>query len=127
MAAGAGTPRQVRLLLDEMWPPAIASALRARGHDVVAVAERPELRGWADETIFQEALVRGRAIVTENAADYRPLAARALRAGRRSPALILTSDRAYPRADRRTIGRLVVALDALVSTRDAIEGEHWLG
>ncbi len=127
MAAGAGTPRQVKPLLDEMWPPAIASALRARGHDVVAVAERPELRGWADETIFQEALARGRAIVTENAADYRPLAARALRAGRGSPALILTSDRAYPRADRRTIGRLVGALDALLSTRDAIVGEHWLG
>ena len=117
----------MKLLLDQMWSPAIASALRARGHDVVAVAERPELRGWADETIFQEALARGRAIVTENAADYRPLAAGALRAGRGSPALILTSDRAHPRADRRTIGRLVAALDALMATRDVVVGEHWLG
>ena len=70
----AGAARKVRLLLDEMWPPAIAEALRERGHDVEAVAERRDLRGKPDEAIFEEALARGCAIVTENVVDYRPLA-----------------------------------------------------
>ena len=116
----------MKLLLDEMWAPVIAAALRDRGHDVVAVAERHDLRGMPDAAIFEAALAEGRAIVTENVVDYRPLAADAMRAGRPHPALIFTSNRAYPRASRRTAGRLVTALDALLTTRDAISGEHWL-
>ena len=116
----------MKLLLDEMWAPAIAEALRDRGHDVVAVAERHDLRGMPDAAIFEAALAEGRMIVTENVVDYRPLAADAMRAGRPYPALIFTSNRAYPRASRRTAGRLVRALDALLSARDAISGEHWL-
>ena len=116
----------MKLLLDEMWAPAIAAALRDRGHDVVAVAERHDLRGMPDAAIFEAALAEGRAIVTENVVDYRPLAAAAMRAGRPYPALIFTSNRAYPRASRRTAGRLVSALDALLTTRDAVSGEHWL-
>ena len=127
MATGARAARQVKLLLDEMWPPAIAEALRDRGHEAVAVAERRELRGMPDEAIFEEARAECWVIVTENVVDYRPLAAAAMRAGRAYPALIFTSNRAYPRANRRTAGRLVAALDALLTTRDAIDGEHWLG
>ncbi|MYI06389.1 MAG: hypothetical protein F4059_03450 [Gemmatimonadetes bacterium] len=116
----------MKLLLDEMWPPDIAAVLRERGHDVAAVAERPDLRGRSDEEIFAEALADARAIVTENVVDYRPLASAALRAGRASPPLIFTSNRAYPRASRRTAGRLVAALDTLLTTRASLEGEHWL-
>ena len=118
----------MKLLLDEMWAPAIAQALRDRGHQVVAVAERrPDLRGMPDAEIFDEAQAGCWVIVTENVVDYRPLAAAAMRAGRTYPAIIYTSNRAYPRANRRTAGRLVVALDALLTTRDAIQSEHWLG
>ncbi len=116
----------MRLLLDEMWSPAIAAALPERGHDVVAVTERSDLRGKPDDVIFSEAEVDGRAIVTENVVAYRPLASEALRAGRAAPTLIYTSNRAYPRASRRTAGRLVMALDTLLTTRDSLEGEHWL-
>ena len=116
----------MKLLLDEMWPPTVAVALRRRGHDVVAVAERPDLRGQPDEAIIAEALADARAIVTENVVDFRPLASAALRAGRPSPPLIFTSDRSYPRAVRRTAGRLVAALDSLLSTRESLDGEHWL-
>ena len=116
----------MKLLLDEMWAPAIAEALRHRGHAVVAVAERLDLRGMPDEAIFEAALAEGWVIVTENVVDYRPLAADAMRAGRAYPAMIFTSNRAYPRANRRTAGRLVVALDGLLTGRDTIEGEHWL-
>ena len=116
----------MKLLLDEMWAPAIAAALRDRGHDVVAVAERRDLRGMPDAAIVEAAQAEGWVIVTENVVDYRPLAADAMRAGRDSPAIIYTSNRAYPRANRRTAGRLVAALDALLAARDAIESEHWL-
>ncbi|MGH3158093.1 MAG: hypothetical protein ACRDNF_16160 [Streptosporangiaceae bacterium] len=37
-------PLSVRLLLDEMFSPIIAAALRDLGHDVTAVAEQPGLR-----------------------------------------------------------------------------------
>ena len=127
MATGAGIAGQVKLLLDEMWPPAIAEALRDRGHEVVAVAERRDLRGMPDAAIFDAAQAGCWVIVTENVVDYRPLAAAAMRAGRAYPAIIYTSNRAYPRANRRTAGRLVVALDAFLTTRDTIQSEHWLG
>ena len=38
-----------RLLLEEMFSPAIAAELRERGHDVIPVADRPDLRAKADE------------------------------------------------------------------------------
>lgn len=100
--------------------------MRESAHDAVAVSERSDLRGQPDEVIFAEALADARAIVTENVVDYRPLASAAIRGGRASPTLIFTSNRTYPRAGRRTAGRLVVALDALLTTRDRLEGEHWL-
>ena len=38
----------MRLLLDEHLSPEIAASLRSRGHDVVAVSERGELRTAKD-------------------------------------------------------------------------------
>ena len=116
----------MKLLLDEMWSPAIAAALRDRGHDVWAVAERSDLRGKPDDVIFHHVQADGRAIVTENVVDYRLLASEVLRAGRRGPALIFTSNRAYPRASRRTAGRLVMALDSLLKAGRPLQAEHWL-
>jgi predicted nuclease of predicted toxin-antitoxin system len=116
----------VRLLLDEMWPPSVAEQLRGRGHDVVAVAERPELRTQPDEVIFAAAQGEERAIVTEDP-GFRRLAAETLRSARPHPGLILTSDRSYARSDPRTYGRLVSALHALlVSEVDLRDREHWL-
>ena len=116
----------MRLLLDEMLPPAVAEALRGRGHDVSAVAERRELRGRSDRAIFEQALAEERAIVTQNVADFRRLATEARRAGREAPVLLLTSSRAWPRGSAHRIGRLVQVLDALLSERRDLAGEHWL-
>ena len=105
----------MKLLLDEMWPPEAAHQLRLRGRDVEAVVERPELRGKPDEVIFSAAQSEGRAVVTENVADYLPLAAARIQAGQSHFGLILTSNRRYPRHEPRTLGRLVAALDELMS------------
>ena len=57
---------------------------------------------------------------------WSPAIAAALRAGRAAVALILTSNRAYPRASRRTADRLVMALDSLLSAGHTPEVEYWL-
>ena len=117
----------MKLLLDEMWSPAIADQLRRRDHDAVAVAERPELRGQSDPVIFAAAQAEGRAVVTENVVDYRPLAAQELQDGRSHAGLILTSNRRFPRHESRTAGRLVTALDELLSgDLEATSLEYWL-
>jgi len=117
----------VKLLLDEMWPPAIAVELRRRGHDVTGVAERPDLRGQPDEIICATAQTEGSTVLTENVADYLPLAAAYHERGDAHAGLILTSHRRYPRSDARTVGRLVSALDTLLSAEpDPIGLEYWL-
>ena len=104
----------MKLLLDEMYPYSIAEQLRARGHDVVAVGERPELRGAADEVVFAAAQEEQRAIVTDD------VGFRAIEAGRRSRGkthcgLIFTTNRRFPHGRRATVGRLVRSLDRFLS------------
>ena len=116
----------MRLLLDEMLPPAVAEALRRRGHAVSAVAEQSELRGSSDPEIFDLALAESRAIVTANVADFRVLAAEARSAGGEAPLLLFTSSRGWPRGSSHRIGRLVEALDDLLRESPDLAGEHWL-
>jgi len=60
----------VKLLLDEMYPARLAQALRERGVDAEGVDERSPLRGLADEELLVVAAREGRALVTENVADF---------------------------------------------------------
>ena len=64
---------QRQLLLDEMFSPALAVALRDVGYDVVAVAERSDLRAISDDKVFAAACADGRWLVTENVKDFRPI------------------------------------------------------
>ena len=117
----------MKLFLDEMWSADIAEQLRRRGHDVVAVTELPNLRGLRDAELFAIAQTEGRAIVTENVSDFRPLAAHALQQGRPHFGLVFTTNRSFPRHDPRTIGRLIAALHDLLSLGpDSSNLEHWL-
>jgi hypothetical protein len=57
-------------LLDEMYPPAAAALLRDDyGHDAVHVSE-VGLRGVEDAAVAAAARTDGRALVTENVADF---------------------------------------------------------
>jgi predicted nuclease of predicted toxin-antitoxin system len=47
--------RAVKLLLHEMLSPRIALELRSRGHDVVAIKERPDLQSLSDPEIVAAA------------------------------------------------------------------------
>ena len=87
----------MRLLLDEMYTPAIAEGLRDRGHDVISVHERPDLVAAPDSAIFAAAQAEERAIVTNNVRDFMPLAHEALQTRSIFYGLVLTSDRSLPR------------------------------
>jgi hypothetical protein len=101
----------VKLLVDQMWPAALAEQLRRRGHDVVAVLERADLVHAADDVVFEAARLEERAVVTENVSDYLPLATESLGRSENFFGLVLTSDRSYPRGHPRTLGSAVLALD----------------
>jgi uncharacterized protein DUF5615 len=121
----------VRLLLDEHYAPEIAEQLRLRGHDVIAVKERPHLIGRSDRVQFAGLPDERRAIVTEDVGDYRPLLASAVRQGARTFGLLCVNPRRFPRR-RGEIGRLFAALEAFLQANprddDLISagGEAWL-
>jgi predicted nuclease of predicted toxin-antitoxin system len=108
----------LRLLLDEMYAPALAAALRARDHDVVSVhdASHMFLAGASDPDVLAGARSEERTLVTENVRDFRPLENALLAAGSHHAGLVYTSNRQFPRGDSSTTGRLVRALDALLRT-----------
>lgn len=106
----------MRLLLDEMFPPSIAEGLRRRGFDVIAAQETPSLRGLPDPQLFVAAQLDQRCLVTENISDF-VLVESAWRAEHEEPhhGLILVAPGAFPRHHQRTVGRLVAALERLMT------------
>jgi len=120
----------LRLLLDEHLSPEIARRLREPGHDVIAVGDRPELRGRPDRVHFVSLSDERRAIVTRDLGDFRPLLAQALRSGATMYGLVSVPRRFA--LSRAGVGRFVRALDALLRQHpddDSIVrrgGELWL-
>jgi Domain of unknown function (DUF5615) len=110
-----------------MHAPVVAQALRERGHDVIAVAEDPDLRALTDDELFAWAAERDRRIVTENVKDYRRLLLRSEEAGQRTAGLLLTSSRVFPRS-RRNPGPLIDALNSWLCHPDVAKrpAEDWL-
>lgn len=100
-----------RLLLDEMFSPAIAAALRDLGDDVIAVAERSELRAMTDEEVFAWAASAGRWLLTENVKDFRPILLRAMQGDAGRTRILCTSSRTFPRS-RKNPGPLIEAIHA---------------
>jgi hypothetical protein len=119
----------LRLLLDEMYPSVVAERLRARGHDVVAVTERPELRSLADADVFTVSQSERRTVVTENVADFASIADSLDERGQTHFGLVLIDPAKYRRGHPRTIGRMVTGLDRLLRGHPADRAtalRHWL-
>jgi hypothetical protein len=116
------------LLLDEHYSESIAQALRATGHDVMAVVARPELRGAPDAEIFRWASAEGSRVVTENIRDYRPLLQRAIAAGETPAALLLVPPRRFPRGRGDRTAVIVAALATWLARPDSGDRplEDWL-
>ena len=92
-----------------MFSPGIAADLRQLGHDVLSVAERPDLRSKSDEEIFAWASAQKRWLLTENVKDFRPILLQALQTGQPGMGILFTSSRTFPRS-RKNPGPLVRSL-----------------
>lgn len=117
----------MRAALDEQLSPQIAVLLRQAGHDVDAVAGLADLAGRSDRIILEVACSEGRAVVTNNIKDFRPLAAEWLAQGRVHAGLIL-----LPSARTRTrhaIAAVAAAIgNVLRDHPDGLSGsERWIG
>lgn len=97
-----------------MFSPTIAAALRDLKHDVVAVAERVDLRSLTDDEVFVWAVADDRWLLTENVKDFRPILLRAMPSGGVITGLLFTSSRTFPRS-RQNPGPLIDALHAWLS------------
>jgi hypothetical protein len=112
------------LLLDEMYPPALAQRLRASGHDVVAVLDvEVGLAAKTDEDVLAWAARNDRCVVTENVGDF----ARLAQQGFGHAGVVFVSSRAFPRT-AAGLPRLEKALNELLSARGlpGHDGVTWL-
>jgi predicted nuclease of predicted toxin-antitoxin system len=115
----------VRLLLDEMWTPKIAIQLRAHGFDVVAISEAEyagRYAGIADDEVFARAQDDGRAIVTDNIADYEQVRRDWESRGQVHHGLLHALNPPFNRhKGERVIGQMVNALAHFLSSPDAAD------
>jgi hypothetical protein len=119
---GPGGDKPDALLLDEMFSPAIADGLAARGIDCRAVVGDALLRALSDLEIFEAALLESRVIVTNNVPDFESLRRARDAAGGAIPVLIYTSDLTFPRT-KAYVTRLAAALaDAATGHKTARHG-----
>lgn len=109
----------MKLLLDEMLDREIAAQLRQRGHDVVAIQERPLLWGTPDEGVLAGiAFFEERVLVTDNVQHFLPLHGVIIGRGDHHAGMLLVSPFRYPGA-KRFLGRWVSALDTFLTTLPA--------
>jgi len=108
----------MRLLLDEHLSPSVAVELRRLGYDVVAIAERDDLRGRPDDEIFARAAIDGRAVVTFDVGDHLALDRRFVQLRHRHGGLILLGQAGSWSAGR-SVGRLVAVLAGLMAAHPA--------
>ncbi len=111
----------MRLLIDEMYPPAIAEQLRKAGHDAISVQEDPEARALDDSAVCGLALSAGRAVVTENAADFLRILRYRAATGDPAPALVVTSNQSFPRHSASVVGQAVRALGVFCETHQGAD------
>ena len=98
----------MKLLLDEMYSLRLAEALRAADVDVCTVVELG-LAGSSDPEIFAAAIADGRALLTENVADFVRISAEHVVAGQHHPGVLIALSSRFSRR-AAGIGPLVTAV-----------------
>jgi hypothetical protein len=111
------------LLLDEMFPAAMAEQLCAKGHDVRAVVTTANFAGLPDEEILIGAAEAGRALVTANIKDFMPIDARYRAIGRSHSGLIMVANKTFPQ-NRSYVAAITSALNALLASAADVPAGH---
>jgi hypothetical protein len=86
----------LKLLLDEMYSARLAGALRAAGVDARTVVELG-LAGSSDPEIFAAAIADGRALLTENVADFARISAEHVGAGQHHAGVLIALSSRFSR------------------------------
>jgi hypothetical protein len=86
----------LKLLLDEMYPPALIEALRGHGVEAYIVVERG-LGGRSDPDVLAAAAAEGYVLLTENVADFARIAAQRLTAGEHHPGVLIALSSRFSR------------------------------
>ena len=111
----------MKALLNAHLSHRLAEVLRSAGMDVEAIVERDDLPDdMSDSAVLDAAAAEGRAVVTNNIKDFRPIAARRIQRGEGHPGLVL-----IPASVPRTLdatGQLARMLERLML--DNPEGIH---
>jgi predicted nuclease of predicted toxin-antitoxin system len=101
----------LKLLLDEMYPAALAESLRGVEIDARTVVELG-LAGRSDQDILATAIERGCAVLTENVGDFNNISAEHLIAGGHHPGVLIALSSRFSRRPAG-IGRLLSAIRAI--------------
>ncbi len=101
----------MKLLLDEMYPAALAEALRAVDIDARTVVELG-LAGKSDPEVLAAAIEHGYTVLTENVADFKRISAEHLIAGKHHPGVLIALSSRFSRRPAG-IGALVTAICAI--------------
>ena len=112
----------MRLLLDEMWSPAIARELRVRGFDAIAVGELEHagrFAGMPDQEVFARAQDDGRTIVTDNVSDYEHARRAWESRGLTHHGVVYALDPPFNRHRGGAVGPMVRALEHLLGSAEA--------
>jgi hypothetical protein len=103
----------LKILLDAHFSPDVADLLVQRGHDVDAVLLRADLANdSSDAVVMAVAHAEGRAVVTNNVKDFRPIAAQRIASGHSHSGLILVPAN-RPRS-RSASGSLADAIEQVI-------------
>ena len=105
----------MKLLIDEMYPAALAEGLRAAGIDARTAAELSKA-GSSDAELFACAIAGGYVLLTENVAGFAAIAAQHSSAGGHHPGLLIALS---SRFSRRAAG-----LKPLIAAIDNIAGDQ---
>jgi hypothetical protein len=96
------------------------------GYDVIAIAERDDLVGRNDRTVLEIASGEGRAVITNDIKDFRPLAAERLaQGGTHAGLILLPASRTRTRRAMRPLANAIKRV--LRDHRDGIkDSERWI-
>jgi predicted nuclease of predicted toxin-antitoxin system len=103
----------VKLLVDEMYPAALAEGLQAAGIEASTVTAL-KLAGSPDAEVFAAAVAGGYAVVTENVGDFARIAAEHSNAGRHHHGLLIALSSRFSRRSHG-IEPLIAAIQAVAA------------